>query len=392
MSENKNEVKNQSIHSTVTVRSKRGSKANFTQVSNDAIYDVGLSTTARHLLTTLLSFPEYYHCKKTDTIKEWKIIDDYLMELLVCKERRLQEAFRELRVAGYVTLLYPRDKDGKINGSRREFDYYPIFSDLEGTPERKIYDDKRSAFDKKHKNKESEPIGLNDDFSEEFIGLNRERVFLSLGKTHSHINNKKSKDNTDSIGSNFILKQEDPTKEILSESELENCVTKEVLKVSNSTPLGVTNGSGVTTGNVEAKPEAITATKTSQPGNKYSQNEIVPQKPLRAANLAFSSGNKTKIFSDQVSWAELPAEIHDYDVEDRLKFINLEKAKIDGQSFAPKELVAKYGEGKLAMVWADMKGYVAENADVCVKNVAGLFLKRLRQTEAMLVLATARSV
>ena len=129
----------------------------------------------------------------------------------------------------------------------------------------------------------------------------------------------------------------------------------------------------------KASPDAITASQPSTPKKDTNKVENAAVKPLQAFK------------NDKISWDKLPTDIHDAPIEERLDFINMSKAKIDGESFTPKELVARYGKDKLAMVWSDMKGFVAENPGKHVLNVAGLFLKRLRSTEAMLGSAPTQS-
>jgi hypothetical protein len=362
----KKQIKKQTTTGTVTVRSKRGSKTNFTQVSNDAIYDVGLSPTARHLLTILLSFPEYYHCKRTDTLKEWKIIDDYLMELLLCCRETLQKLFKELRVAGFVTLYHPRGDDGKMKGTRREFDYYPIFNDFDGTPERKEYDDDRAAFNKKHKNKDREPTELANDCNEESLDLDRNTENPIVGKTCSHLNNKNNTTNTDSNEKDYILIHSDPTKEIAHNPELERCIKKDKAE-----------------GRKEEEPPKNAAEKvvleTTVKSSQNAMNNSDPLKqchqqenePPRAFKEALSSVAAN--VSHMVSYKSIPsALIYGGTMQEILSFVGVQPVDVKGW-------VNEFGD-TLYMMFSELKEYATE---INVVNVGGWFRKRVyREREA----------
>lgn len=364
----KSTTKTYDENDTITIRSKKGPKVNFVQVSKEIVYNVGLSVLARQLLTILLSFPEYYTCKKTGLIKEWQIVDSFLMELLLCKRKKLQKAFKELRIAGYVTLVYPKKENGDFKGSHREFDYYPIFNDFEGTLEQEEYKTKIEKRKTHIINSNSTDLKIKEIIN---LGINEvygEVIFGTLPKTTSEDNNNKIKNNINKK-TDLDLRNSD------HKSQSGNCI-KTDKKSSLPNPL---NSRELKTQPPKASPDAITASQPSTPKKDTNKVENAAVKPLQAFK------------NDKISWDKLPTDIHDAPIEERLDFINMSKAKIDGESFTPKELVARYGKDKLAMVWSDMKGFVAENPGKHVLNVAGLFLKRLRSTEAMLGSAPTQS-
>lgn len=299
--------------------------------------------------------------------ENWIVRFEDLTRRFGWKKHKIYRLLKELEVAGYLRREFLRDSGGHVTGVLHQIANEAIF-DYEPLPNY-------------HNNKNNQAPPDNQPHPDFQEAGKQQAGNQGAYKTNKNTTKKEFYKNTD-----LDLRNSD------HKSQSGNCI-----KTDKKSPLpNPLNSRELKTQPTKTSPEAITATQPSTPKKDTSKVEIAAAKHLQVANLAkFNdrvSPKKPKTYvDDKMPWDKLPTDIHDAPIEERLDFINLSKAKIDGKSFTPKELVARYGKDKLAMVWSDMKGFVAENPGKHVLNVAGLFLKRLRSTEAMLGSAPTQS-
>jgi len=93
-------------HILTIIKAKK--RNNFTIISNEAVWDKGLTWEAKGLHTYLITRPDGWRVHKEELVKRSS----------GCGRDKMDRLVKELQEAGYITIITKRDKDGKFVGNK----------------------------------------------------------------------------------------------------------------------------------------------------------------------------------------------------------------------------------------------------------------------------------
>ena len=286
-----------------------------------------------------------YYCRYMNIRREdgtpWKFLSSHIRATLNFGISRLEHAVRELREAGYMTVQYLPNTKEKYGGLRRTFSAKPIFNDFDKDPSKRVHLKGYVGILETRKPTESSSSGS----SLKNCGI----------RNQGYINN------TNSTNTESYLKTLDPSIEIESNLQLEECLTKEKqteAKAVKAVQLSKCNNPLST-----YKSSRDRATTSITDGNSGTQLEEIHES-MQAAIQAVQQTNKINPTERKVAFKELSHDI----VWNAPIHVQLSAAGI--KSSYINNWLLEFTEARLSEFWSTARTYASKHK---VDNMAGLF-------------------